>query len=51
MDADFIVSYTTMYDERSYRADWEYTSETDDDGEELNEYGQPEIVLPWEMEV
>lgn len=51
MDADFIVSYNTMYDNRSYRADWEQVTDSDDSEEELNEYGQPLIVLPWEMEV
>lgn len=51
MDADFIVSYDTMYDNRSYRADWEQVTDSDDSEEELNEYGQPLIVLPWEMEV
>lgn len=51
MDADFIVSYDTMYDNRSYRADWEQVNDSDDSEGELNEYGQPEIVLPWEMEV
>ena len=51
MDADFIVSYNTMYDNSSYRADWEQVTDSDDSEEELNEYGQPLIVLPWEMEV
>ena len=47
MDADFILSNKTMYDERDYRA----ASETDEDTEEeLNEYGQPIDVDPWEME-
>lgn len=47
MDADFIIKYDTMYDERAYRA----PSETDEDTEEeLNEYGQPKVVCPWEME-
>lgn len=43
MDKDF----DTMYDERSYRADSEHEDEA---GEELDEYGQPVYVPPWEME-
>ena len=44
MDADFILSYKTMYDERSYRAPSEYEDEDEQNDEE------PEYIPAWEMD-
>ena len=42
MDADFILSDKTMYDERSYR-------ETEEAEEDMDE-GTDDYIPPWEME-
>ena len=40
-------NYDCMYDERSYR---EAPEPEEEQEEELDEYGQPVTVCPWEME-
>lgn len=45
MDADFIIKYDTTYDERGWPDDNE-----DEEQEDVDEYGQPVCVPPWEME-
>ena len=43
MDADFVLSDKTMYDERDYR-------EAEDIDEDIDEDAEYDYVPPWEME-
>ncbi len=43
MDADFVISDKTMYDERDYR-------EAEDIDEDMDEDAEYDYVPPWEME-
>jgi hypothetical protein len=43
MDTDFLITYETMYDNRSYRSESDYEREQED--EDIDE-----VIPPWEME-